>query len=124
MRDRSGKPIVGAMIVMNGGVRVYTAAGGFFHALLVPGSHDIEAIADGYQHQRQKVYACGQKHLIKQWLWLVGQIRSKKVEVQRRTSPTGKEGWLPRKINPSWLFSLGIHLTYSICITASFLRRT
>uniref|UniRef100_A0A8C5BHP1 Carboxypeptidase D, a n=1 Tax=Gadus morhua TaxID=8049 RepID=A0A8C5BHP1_GADMO len=51
----NGKPIVGAMIVMNGGVRVYTAAGGFFHALLVPGSHDIEAIADGYQHQRQKV---------------------------------------------------------------------
>ncbi|CAL8345725.1 unnamed protein product [Arctogadus glacialis] len=55
VRDRSGKPIVGAMIVMNGGVRVYTAAGGFFHALLVPGSHDIEAFADGYQHQRQKV---------------------------------------------------------------------
>ncbi|CAL8351183.1 unnamed protein product [Lota lota] len=55
VRDKSGKPIVGAMIVMNGGVQVYTAEGGFFHALLAPGSHDIEAVADGYQQQRQKV---------------------------------------------------------------------
>ncbi|KAJ3590658.1 hypothetical protein NHX12_008607, partial [Muraenolepis orangiensis] len=54
VRDKSGKPIVGAMIVLNGGVRVYTAEGGFFHALLAPGNHNIEAVADGYQQQRQE----------------------------------------------------------------------
>lgn len=56
VRDKSGKPIVGAMIVLNGGVRVYTGQGGFFHALLAPGNHNIEAVAAGYQQQRQKVY--------------------------------------------------------------------
>ncbi|KAK0140048.1 Carboxypeptidase D [Merluccius polli] len=55
VRDKSGKAIVGAMIVLNGGVRVYTAEGGFFHALLAPGNHNIEAVADGYQQQRQEV---------------------------------------------------------------------
>ncbi|XP_046719096.1 carboxypeptidase D [Silurus meridionalis] len=54
-KDKSGKPIVGAMIVLNGGVRVFTGEGGFFHALLAPGSHSIEAVAEGYQQQRQKV---------------------------------------------------------------------
>ncbi|KAM9853447.1 carboxypeptidase D isoform 2-T2 [Aulostomus maculatus] len=55
VRDKSGKPIVGAIIVLNGGVRVFTAEGGFFHALLAPGNHNIEAVADGYQQQRQEV---------------------------------------------------------------------
>ncbi|KAG7282523.1 hypothetical protein CRUP_020238 [Coryphaenoides rupestris] len=55
VKDKRGKPIAGAMIVLNGGVRVYTAEGGFFHALLAPGNHNIEAIADGYQQQRQEV---------------------------------------------------------------------
>ncbi|KAM9318296.1 carboxypeptidase D [Pholidichthys leucotaenia] len=55
VRDRSGKPIVGAVIVLNGGVRVFTVEGGYFHALLAPGGHNIEAVADGYQQQRQKV---------------------------------------------------------------------
>lgn len=55
VRDRSGKPIVGAIIVLNGGVRVFTREGGYFHALLAPGSHNIEAVADGYQQQRQEV---------------------------------------------------------------------
>ncbi|MCJ8740075.1 hypothetical protein PDJAM_G00054690 [Pangasius djambal] len=54
-KDKSGKPIVGAMIVLNGGVRVFTSEGGYFHALLAPGSHSIEAVAEGYQQQRQKV---------------------------------------------------------------------
>lgn len=53
--DKSGKPIVGAMIVLNGGVRMFTSEGGYFHALLAPGSHSIEAVAEGYQQQRQKV---------------------------------------------------------------------
>ncbi|XP_045928993.1 carboxypeptidase D isoform X2 [Micropterus dolomieu] len=55
VRDKSGKPIVGAIIVLNGGVRVYTTEGGYFHALLAPGNHNIEAVADGYQQQRQEV---------------------------------------------------------------------
>ncbi|KAL3057288.1 hypothetical protein OYC64_007716 [Pagothenia borchgrevinki] len=54
-RDKSGKPIVGAIIVLNGGVRVFTTEGGYFHALLAPGNHNIEAVADGYQQQRQEV---------------------------------------------------------------------
>uniref|UniRef100_A0A3P8T6M5 Carboxypeptidase D n=1 Tax=Amphiprion percula TaxID=161767 RepID=A0A3P8T6M5_AMPPE len=55
VRDKSGKPIVGAIIVLNGGVRLFTSEGGYFHALLAPGNHNIEAVADGYQQQRQKV---------------------------------------------------------------------
>ena len=89
MRDRSGKPIVGAMIVMNGVVRVYTAEGGFFHALLDPGSHDIEAVADGYQHQRQKVYVRVQKHLVKQWLWVRSEVKT--VRFRGEQSLQGKE---------------------------------
>ncbi|XP_061682787.1 carboxypeptidase D [Syngnathoides biaculeatus] len=55
VRDKSGKPIVGAIIVLNGGVRVFSAEGGYFHALLAPGNHNIEVVADGYQQQRQEV---------------------------------------------------------------------
>ncbi|MFT7803295.1 carboxypeptidase D [Arapaima gigas] len=56
VKDKSGKPIVGAMIVLNRGVRVFTGEGGYFHALLAPGSHNIEAVAEGYQQQRKEVY--------------------------------------------------------------------
>uniref|UniRef100_A0A3P8ZNA0 Peptidase M14 domain-containing protein n=1 Tax=Esox lucius TaxID=8010 RepID=A0A3P8ZNA0_ESOLU len=55
VRDKSGKPIVGAMIVLNGGVRVFSGEGGYFHALLAPGNHNVEAVADGYQQQRHEV---------------------------------------------------------------------
>ncbi|XP_051521025.1 carboxypeptidase D-like [Myxocyprinus asiaticus] len=55
VKDKNGKPIMGAMIVLNGGVRVFTSEGGYFHALLAPGLHNIEAVADGYQQQSQKV---------------------------------------------------------------------
>ncbi|XP_067362551.1 carboxypeptidase D isoform X2 [Channa argus] len=55
VRDKSGKPIVGAIIVLNGGVKVFTTEGGYFHVLLAPGSHNIEAVADGYQQLRQEV---------------------------------------------------------------------
>lgn len=60
VKDRNGKPIAGAVIVLNGSVRVFTSEGGFFHALLAPGLHHIEAVADGYQQQSQKVsiYKC------------------------------------------------------------------
>lgn len=58
VKDKSGKPIVGAMIVLNGGVRVFTSEGGYFHALLSPGVHNIEAVAEGYQQQRQEVRGC------------------------------------------------------------------
>ncbi|XP_029111423.1 carboxypeptidase D isoform X3 [Scleropages formosus] len=56
VKDRSGKPIIGAMIILNRGVKVFTGEGGYFHALLAPGSHSIEALAEGYQQQRQEVY--------------------------------------------------------------------
>ncbi|KAM8905520.1 carboxypeptidase D [Spinachia spinachia] len=55
VQDKSGKPIVGAIIVLNGGVRVFTGEGGYFHALLAPGNHNIEAVADGYQQQHKEV---------------------------------------------------------------------
>lgn len=55
VRDRSGKPIAGAIIILNGGVRVFTATGGYFRALLAPGNHVFEVVADGYQQQRQEV---------------------------------------------------------------------
>ncbi|XP_029026026.1 carboxypeptidase D isoform X2 [Betta splendens] len=55
VRDKIGRPVVGAIIVLNGGVRVFTQEGGYFHALLAPGSHIVEAVADGYQEQRQEV---------------------------------------------------------------------
>uniref|UniRef100_A0A8C7YHB7 Carboxypeptidase D, a n=1 Tax=Oryzias sinensis TaxID=183150 RepID=A0A8C7YHB7_9TELE len=55
VRDKKGKPIVGAIIVINGGMRVYSTEGGYFHALLAPGSHNIEAVADGYQQKHLKV---------------------------------------------------------------------
>lgn len=55
VKDKNGKPIVGAIIVLNGGVQVFTSEGGYFHALLAPGLHNIEAVADGYQQQSQKV---------------------------------------------------------------------
>lgn len=55
VRDKSGKPIVGAIIVLNGGVRVFSGEEGYFRALLAPGNHNIEAVADGYQQQRQEV---------------------------------------------------------------------
>ncbi|CAJ1065576.1 carboxypeptidase D isoform X3 [Xyrichtys novacula] len=55
VRDRSGKPIVGAIIILNRGVKIFTTEGGYFHALLAPGNHNIEAVADGYQQQRQEV---------------------------------------------------------------------
>lgn len=56
VRDKKGKPIVGAIIVINGGMRVYSTEGGYFHALLAPGSHNVEAVADGYQQKHQKVH--------------------------------------------------------------------
>lgn len=55
VRDKSGKPIVGAIIVLGEGVEVLTTEGGYFHALLAPGTHNIQALADGYQQQHQKV---------------------------------------------------------------------
>ncbi|KAL0973138.1 hypothetical protein UPYG_G00199470 [Umbra pygmaea] len=55
VRDKSGKPIVGAMLVLNGGMKVFSAEGGHFRALLEPGKHNIEAVADGYEQQRQEV---------------------------------------------------------------------
>ncbi|KAK1158328.1 hypothetical protein AOXY_G23196 [Acipenser oxyrinchus oxyrinchus] len=54
--DKSGKPIPKAAIVLKGGLRVYTNEGGYFHALVAPGSHNIEAMAEGYQQQHKEVF--------------------------------------------------------------------
>ena len=93
VQDRSGKPIVGAMIVMNRGMRVYTAEGGYFHALLDPGSHDIEVVADGYQHQRQKVGVCTEALCKAVALDCGSEQKLRRLRLSR-TVLTGKRGWL------------------------------
>uniref|UniRef100_A0A7M4F8C3 Carboxypeptidase D n=1 Tax=Crocodylus porosus TaxID=8502 RepID=A0A7M4F8C3_CROPO len=55
VRDKSGKPVSKAIIVFNEGVKLYTKEGGYFHVLLAPGSHNINAIAEGYQQQHVQV---------------------------------------------------------------------
>lgn len=66
MRDRSGKPIVGAIIILNGGLRVFTTTGGYFHALLASGNYNIEVVMDGYQHYHQEVESmCLNKEIFK-----------------------------------------------------------
>ncbi|KAK2525433.1 carboxypeptidase D [Columba livia] len=55
VQDKSGKAISKATIVLNDSLRVYTKEGGYFHVLLAPGLHNINAIADGYQQKHVKV---------------------------------------------------------------------
>ncbi|XP_044285870.1 carboxypeptidase D isoform X1 [Varanus komodoensis] len=55
VRDRHGRPVAKAQIVLNDGVRVCTKEGGYFHVLLAPGYHKIHAIAEGYQQQHVQV---------------------------------------------------------------------
>ncbi|XP_063002757.1 carboxypeptidase D [Elgaria multicarinata webbii] len=55
VRDRHGRPVSKAQIVLNEGVRVCTKEGGYFHVLLAPGYHKIHAIAEGYQQQHVQV---------------------------------------------------------------------
>ncbi|XP_033279200.1 carboxypeptidase D isoform X2 [Orcinus orca] len=56
VKDKSGKPISKAVIVLNEGIKVHTKEGGYFHVLLAPGVHNINAIADGYQQQHSQVF--------------------------------------------------------------------
>ncbi|XP_028615164.1 carboxypeptidase D [Grammomys surdaster] len=56
VKDKTGKPISKAVIVLNEGIKVYTKEGGYFHVLLAPGVHNINAIADGYQQQHSQVF--------------------------------------------------------------------
>nr|KAF6455481.1 carboxypeptidase D [Rousettus aegyptiacus] len=56
VKDKTGKPISKAVIVLNEGIKVHTKEGGFFHVLLAPGVHNINAIADGYQQQHSQVF--------------------------------------------------------------------
>lgn len=58
VQDKSGKAISKATIVLNEGLRVYTKEGGYFHVLLAPGLHNIDAMADGYQPKHVKVCEC------------------------------------------------------------------
>uniref|UniRef100_A0A669Q2V6 Carboxypeptidase D n=1 Tax=Phasianus colchicus TaxID=9054 RepID=A0A669Q2V6_PHACC len=62
VQDKSGKAISKAVIVLNESLRVCTKEGGYFHVLLAPGLHNINAIADGYQQKHMQV--CGE-HRIK-----------------------------------------------------------
>ncbi|KAE8622096.1 hypothetical protein XENTR_v10005094 [Xenopus tropicalis] len=55
VKDETGKPVPKAGIIINDGVKVYTKEGGFFHVLLAPGFHNINAIAEGYQKQHTQV---------------------------------------------------------------------
>uniref|UniRef100_A0A8C2TMV9 Carboxypeptidase D n=1 Tax=Coturnix japonica TaxID=93934 RepID=A0A8C2TMV9_COTJA len=55
VQDKSGKAISKAVIVLNEGLRVCTKEGGYFHVLLAPGLHNINAIADGYQQKHMQV---------------------------------------------------------------------
>ncbi|XP_069082370.1 carboxypeptidase D [Pleurodeles waltl] len=55
VKDTRGNPVPKAVIVLNQGVKVYTNEGGYFHVLLAPGFHNINAMADGYQQQRTQV---------------------------------------------------------------------
>uniref|UniRef100_A0A8C0QZ90 Carboxypeptidase D n=1 Tax=Canis lupus dingo TaxID=286419 RepID=A0A8C0QZ90_CANLU len=55
VKDKTGKPISKAVIVLNEGIKVHTKEGGYFHVLLAPGVHNINAIADGYQQQHSQV---------------------------------------------------------------------
>ncbi|XP_016057458.1 PREDICTED: carboxypeptidase D isoform X1 [Miniopterus natalensis] len=56
VKDKTGKPISNAVIVLNEGIKVHTKEGGHFHVLLAPGVHNINAIADGYQQQHSQVF--------------------------------------------------------------------
>ncbi|XP_060704425.1 carboxypeptidase D isoform X1 [Hemiscyllium ocellatum] len=54
--DKAGNPIPNANIILNEGIKVLTSEMGYFHVLLSPGSHHIDALAAGYQHQRKQVF--------------------------------------------------------------------
>uniref|UniRef100_G1QU52 Carboxypeptidase D n=1 Tax=Nomascus leucogenys TaxID=61853 RepID=G1QU52_NOMLE len=56
VKDKTGEPISKAVIVLNEGIKVHTKEGGYFHVLLAPGVHNINAIADGYQQQHSQVF--------------------------------------------------------------------
>uniref|UniRef100_A0A674HRG4 Carboxypeptidase D n=1 Tax=Taeniopygia guttata TaxID=59729 RepID=A0A674HRG4_TAEGU len=56
VQDKSGRAISKAAIVLNEGLRVYTKEGGYFHVLLAPGFHSIDATASGYQQKHVKVF--------------------------------------------------------------------
>ncbi|XP_036196782.1 carboxypeptidase D isoform X2 [Myotis myotis] len=56
VKDKTGKPVSNAVIVLNEGIKVHTKEGGYFHVLLAPGVHNINAIAEGYQQQHSQVF--------------------------------------------------------------------
>lgn len=56
VKDKTGKPISKAVIVLNEGIKIHTKEGGYFHVLLAPGVHNINAIAEGYQQQHSQVF--------------------------------------------------------------------
>ncbi|XP_012732805.2 carboxypeptidase D [Fundulus heteroclitus] len=55
VKDRSGKPVVGATIFLNSTLKVFTSEAGYFHVLVHPGTYTIDVIAEGYEGQRKEV---------------------------------------------------------------------
>ncbi|XP_043910412.1 carboxypeptidase D [Protopterus annectens] len=56
VKDRSGKPVPKATLILDNGMKVFTSDEGFFHAFLAPGVYKIDATAEGYQQQRKEVF--------------------------------------------------------------------
>ncbi|TRY57321.1 hypothetical protein DNTS_008903 [Danionella cerebrum] len=55
VRDTKGRPVAGAVLVLNGSLRVPTDRQGHFRALLAPGTHHLQVQARGYQQELQQV---------------------------------------------------------------------
>nr|XP_033777594.1 carboxypeptidase D [Geotrypetes seraphini] len=56
VKDKNGKAVSNAIIVLSEGTKVNTNEGGYFHVLLAPGFHYIDVIAEGYQKQHTQVF--------------------------------------------------------------------
>lgn len=55
MRDSKGRPVSGAVVVVNGSVSVHADSQGHFTTLVAPGTQQLQVQADGYQQVLQQV---------------------------------------------------------------------
>ncbi|XP_066502656.1 carboxypeptidase D, b isoform X2 [Hoplias malabaricus] len=55
VRDNAGQPVSNAVISVNGSVFIHTDTKGYFHALLPPGSHQLQVYAQGFPQQIKQV---------------------------------------------------------------------
>ncbi len=54
MRDSKGRPVSGAVIVVNGSMNVHADSQGHFTTLVAPGTHRLLVQAHGYQQELQQ----------------------------------------------------------------------